>query len=397
MTRPRLTAAPPTLYVMDISYFSGKLEAYLRYQRRPYLRREASLVPLIGEVGRATGVMQVPAMRLPDGRWLRESSAMLAHFEEQDGSVPVLSHDPAERFLMRLIEDYCDEWLWRPAMWWRWMPRESSRHVGLRIAREVLHELPLPAAVIARTFTARQRRAWLTGDGMHPGVSDAVRDMYREELATLEGLLAERDFLLGAQPSLVDFGYFGPMFRHFYCDPDPERVMRREAPRVHAWVQRLWTARVPGHGGSDAPGREQPHFVPIEGAPFDALLERVGRRYLPYLQRNAEALRDGEPAFDLTLDFGTLRGVRTHAFRSACRNALRAALLALPADARGVVEQRLAPHGGVGPLVDLDPVPSGTQEPLRLPMEPLGLSPLALGEHMLGSLFGHTPASNARS
>ena len=77
-----LRATPPTVYVMDISYFSGKVEAYLRYQEVPYRRVEASLAPLILEVGRATGVMQVPAIRLADGRWLRESSAMLRWFEE---------------------------------------------------------------------------------------------------------------------------------------------------------------------------------------------------------------------------------------------------------------------------------------------------------------------------
>jgi glutathione S-transferase len=372
---------------MDISYFSGKVEAYLRYQRVPYERREGSLGPLIREVGRATGVMQVPAMRLADGRWLRESTAMLAYFEAQPSTVSVLPADPAEVFLAQLIEDYCDEWLWRPAMWWRWMPAESSRHLGLRIAREVLHELPLPAPVIARLFVARQRQAWLSGDGMHPGVSDAVRDMYREELTTLQGLLADRDFLLGHRPSLVDFAYFGPMFRHFYCDPDSERVMRREAPRVHAWVRRLWTTRAAAARSDGA----QP-FVPIEGPAFDSLLERVGRRYLPYLQRNAEALRDGEPSFDLPLDFGTLRGVRTHAFRCACRNALRDAFLSLPDDAQRRVRERLQPYGGVGPLLDLPAIHSGLDEPLRLPLEPRDLPLPALLGRMLGSLYGHTPS-----
>ena len=381
-----LRATPPTVYVMDISYFSGKVEAYLRYQEVPYRRVEASLAPLILEVGRATGVMQVPAIRLADGRWLRESSAMLRWLEEQPGLVPVVPRDPAQAFLARLIEDYCDEWLWRPAMWWRWMPDESSRHVGERIAREVLHELPLPTRTVARAFAARQRQAWLGGDGMHRGVSDAVRDMYFEELRTLTGLLEERPFLLGGRPSLVDFGYFGPMFRHFYCDPDSGRVMRQEAPLVHAWVERLWAARASAVG-------DVPHAnAPIEGALFDPLLRRIGERYLPYLRRNAEARRAGEASFDLPLDFGTLRGVRTHAFRCACRNQLRADLLALPEPARDHVERVMAPHGGLGALTDLPPVPSGTEEPLRLPMAPRELPPAPLVARMVASMLGREPA-----
>jgi len=264
---PPSIAGRPRLYVMDISYFSGKVEAYLRYQGVACERVLADLRVLLSEVGRATGVFQAPALRLADGGWLRDSTAILRWFEAQPGATPVMPPAPADAFLAALIEDYCDEWLWRPAMWWRWMPEESRRFVGRRIAREVLGPIPLPTELVARAFAARQERAWLTGDGMHAGVSQAIRDMYREELATLDALLADRPFLLGAHPSLVDFGYFGPMFRHFFCDPDPARVMRAEAPRVHAWVERLWAARA-----ADLPGT--PRFERIQGPVFDAINRR---------------------------------------------------------------------------------------------------------------------------
>lgn len=385
--RMRPTAAGlPKLYVMDVSYFSGKVEAYVRYQGVAHERVLADLRVLVSEVGRATGVFQVPAMRLADGGWLRDSTAILRWFEAQPGTTSVTPAMPADAFLAALIEDYCDEWLWRPAMWWRWVPETSRRFVGRRIAREVLGPIPLPTELCARTFAARQRQAWLEGDGMHPGISAAIRDMYREELATLDALLADRPFLLGAHPSLVDFGYFGPMFRHFACDPDPLRVMQAEAPRVHAWVERLWAARAEG-----VP--ETPRFQPIRGPAFDALLGRIARRYLPYLRRNAEALRDGERRFDLTLDFGTLRGVRTHRFRVACRNALRRAYAALAPHARDEVQRTLAPHGGLGDLVDGATIRSGLDEPLVLPIYPPPRTSLPdLARRLLASSFGREPS-----
>lgn len=168
---------------------------------------------------------------------------MIAYFEQTSGTATVLPDDPVERILVALVEDYCDEWLWRPAMWWRSMPEESRRTVGRRIADEVLAPIPLPSTLLGRLFAARQRHAWLEGDGMHAGIAWAIRDVYQEELETLEALLERRPFLLGDRPSLVDFGYFGPMFRHFACDPDPARVMRDRAPRVAAWVERVWADR----------------------------------------------------------------------------------------------------------------------------------------------------------
>lgn len=299
----------------------------------------------------------------------------------------VVPADPAEAFLAALVEDYCDEWLWRPAMWWRWMPAESSMHVGRRIAREVLAPIPLPTELLARTFAMRQRRAWLGGDGMWPELSDAIRDLYLEELETLESVLVDRPFLLGGHPSLVDFGFFGPMFRHFACDPDSGRVMRASAPRVHAWVERLWACRA-----ADLPAR--PAFESLAAPAFRALLGRIGRRYLPYLRRNAEALRDGERRFDLTLDLGTLRGVRTHRFRVACRNVLREAYLALPADARMRVDASLAAHGGLDPLIEPGPIPSGLPEPLVLPI-PAGarVSVAALLRRALASSLGREPSA----
>ncbi|MFT6628063.1 MAG: hypothetical protein ACJA1R_001324 [Flavobacteriales bacterium] len=72
--------ARPNLYVMDISYFGGKIASYLRFADYHY-DYDYECVHVthknpLGIVARETGVSQVPAMRLPDGTWLRESSTM---------------------------------------------------------------------------------------------------------------------------------------------------------------------------------------------------------------------------------------------------------------------------------------------------------------------------------
>lgn len=49
-------------YVMDVSYFSGKLEAYLRYKQMPYERVEVGWRQLEEQVAPLTGLMKVPVL-----------------------------------------------------------------------------------------------------------------------------------------------------------------------------------------------------------------------------------------------------------------------------------------------------------------------------------------------
>jgi len=71
----------------------------------------------------------------------------------------VTPRDPAVAFVSVLLEDYADEWLWCPAMHYRWSFSETAR-------------------------------------------------------------------LMSARPTEADFGCFASMFRRFFCDPTPARIMR---------------------------------------------------------------------------------------------------------------------------------------------------------------------------
>ena len=64
---------PLTVYGSNISYFTGKLEIYLRLKGIPY-RFQPMLGPRIWKkVERETGAGQMPAVELADGRWMVNS------------------------------------------------------------------------------------------------------------------------------------------------------------------------------------------------------------------------------------------------------------------------------------------------------------------------------------
>jgi len=64
---------PLRVYGASLSYYTGKLEAYLRYKEIAY-ERIAMGPALMRRIRRHTGVAQMPTVELPDGRWLTDTT-----------------------------------------------------------------------------------------------------------------------------------------------------------------------------------------------------------------------------------------------------------------------------------------------------------------------------------
>eukprot|EP01031_Cornospumella_fuschlensis_P011723 gene11723-14324_t len=114
-----MTAKPYTLYGLKLSYFTGKLEAYLRAKGIAFQFVEMNTADF-QRCARETGVAQMPQLLSPQGAWLTDTTTIIAHFEGQ-GAEPKLSSTTATgNFFSLLLEDAFDEWLWRPALYYRW-------------------------------------------------------------------------------------------------------------------------------------------------------------------------------------------------------------------------------------------------------------------------------------
>ncbi len=221
--------APLRVYGSSISYFTGKLEGYLRYKEIPY--QLVPMTPLVrARVGRRTGTPQMPAALLPDGRWMTDTTPMIGWFESQHPEPAVIPRDPLQAFVSRLVEDYADEWLWRPALHYRWSYRGDALLLSRRIVDEMMPRVPVPGALKRFGIRQRQLRRYVRGDGVTATTRDRIEAIYLRSLDQLEAIFAERPFLLGDRPTLADFGFFASMFRHFGLDPTPAAIMLRRAP-----------------------------------------------------------------------------------------------------------------------------------------------------------------------
>lgn len=325
---------------LDLSYFTGKLQAYLRYCELPFDFVDMDTAGL-RRAARATGMAQMPAVELADGRWMTDTTAIIAWIEARRAGPEVTPRDPALRFFSLLLEDYADEWLWRPALHYRWSFQPDTALMGRRIAAEMLRDVPGPLALRTAVIIARQQRKYVRGDGITPATRGAVEALYHRTLAALEAILVTRPFLLGDRPSLADFGFMGSMFRHFSLDPTPARIMRDTAPAVFEWVSRMWNARA-----SAFADRALLDAVPEDWAPF---LAEAASGYLPYLAANAEAAAAGRAMFAVTLQ-GVAWRLPVNLNRVHCLKALQAAFRALPAEAAAAGRSRLEAAGAWAPL-----------------------------------------------
>ncbi len=83
-----MSAPPYRLYVLDVSYFSGKLEAYFRWKEIPFERIEATWRQINTRLLPHTGIARVPLVQTPDGTWLQDTTPIIDWLEQRHPDPP---------------------------------------------------------------------------------------------------------------------------------------------------------------------------------------------------------------------------------------------------------------------------------------------------------------------
>lgn len=254
------------LFGWELSYFSGKVRAYLRYKERMGDLGEgfedilATPELIAGLLTPATGSGAVPQMRTSDGRWVQDSSAIIDFIEAHHSKVPVVpraGEAPRQVLASYLVEFLADEWLVVPGFWERWhycLPDSEPNHLaynamqwGSVFAAGAPGEDRLAAgrSVFETLFglsEARTNPRGVYAGLIHLGCIEATEQAWwasmENVLALLDTHFAAHDFLLGGLPSLGDFGLLGPLYAHLYRDATSGFKLRTEHPIVSEWVER---------------------------------------------------------------------------------------------------------------------------------------------------------------
>ncbi|MEQ9518621.1 MAG: glutathione S-transferase family protein [Parvibaculum sp.] len=308
-----------TVHGLTLSYFTGKLEAYFRAKGLPYRFVEMDMRDF-RKCAKATGIAQMPQVETPQGAWLTDTTAIIKRLEEEATGPRLHSTDPATRFLSLLLEDLFDEWYWRPALYYRWAFDQDMQLMSSQIANTLLRDMPLPFFFRRQFILRRQRTVFLKQDGVTRTTAPHIEALYLNALKVLEPVFKKRPFLLGDRPCEADFGLMGPFFRHFFSDPTPAWIMRREAPHIAHWVTRMW-ALTP----NDIKNASEIETIPDDLGYF---FDLFGNEYLPYLEANADACAHGRKNIAYTAN-AVAWDLPTAPYRVHCLNELKSAFMAL--------------------------------------------------------------------
>jgi len=303
------------VYGVSVSYYTGKLESYLRYKGIDYHRAVPySQAKRIADVA---GVIQIPMIERPDGRFMSDTTPIIASFEEEFSGSSIMPLDPVLKFLATLIEDYADEWLWRTALHYRWSYDHDSELLSRILADELTTHRKEPRTERIRMIRTRQFTGFVQNDGVTQANRDHVESSYLTILKIMSDILVNSPFLLGNKPSIADFGLMGPMLRHFSQDPTPSEIMRDTAPIVFEWVARMWNAK----GVNFTNGNNE--FIDADSPDLQPFLKEIAETHLVQLKENALAFAKQHNKFAMNVQGSHYKQLPVSRYRVYCLEILR--------------------------------------------------------------------------
>ncbi len=275
----------------ELSPYSVKVRSYLRYKGIPHEWVNRSM-DTMEEFQRYAKLPLIPLVVGPDGTGLQDSTPIVEHFEALHPEPSIHPPDPALAFLSALLEEYGDEWGNKAMFHYRWTYEPDQVSSARRIAESM--QPGADAATLAALADAVRTRMVprLSFVGSTDATRDQIEGSFRREIGLLERHLASRPYLFGGRPAFADFGVF-PQLYEALTDPTPGALLRADAPKVVAWIERMLDPKAAG--GFESWDALAPTLEPL-------LRDEVAACFLPWSDANAKALAAGEATFTVSID-----------------------------------------------------------------------------------------------
>ncbi len=322
------------IYGSELSPFTLKLIALCDYTELPYrfvpadtsvwhslktLHRKEKLIkgkaPLSWpEMDEEDEYPLVPFLFGPDGENLYDSTA-IARWLDDNIAKPdqqLIPDNPAMAFIVRLIDDYADEFGLYMVHHQRWKISASDNTGGRRLANEFRRLLGPLQGPFAAWFSARQVRRlpylfsvadkafkipglpkWRQPPAKagFPSTHEFLESSFIRLLNILEELLSKRPYILGSRFSLADAAIYGELAMNL-DDPSTAIQIKNTTPVLFNWLVRIRNHDIPR---------------PAEGKwcldnDLRPLLNEICRTHIPLMQLNITAYEQwreqGETVFN---------------------------------------------------------------------------------------------------
>jgi len=340
-----------------------------RAKRRGEVRRYPALTAGLDEYP------AVPFYTVDRRTFYYDSTSLALHLDAQFDGERLLPVEPAARFLCRYLDEAFDEFGLYMVHHMRWVGSARSTRMGDNTAAELgAGAIPgLAPRLAARLYRRQVRRCpylfSVAPPGFDAGVSAArtppsrpgfppthalLEQCWRDYLAAMEALLAQRPYLLGGRFTLADASAYGQLGMNL-ADPEAAALLGELAPRTLRWLCRIRDGAHASDRGDLSPAPPPGPLLGLAGETFAPLMAQNEAAY--EAARAAGETLFNEAAFDRgrALYSGELRGRPFRAvaktFQVAVWRELRADWAALGAAQRADLRESL---GGAADLLDVD-------------------------------------------
>lgn len=280
--------APFRLFGAELSPYSVKVRSYLRFKGLDFEWLERSNARL-EEFARYAKLPLAPVLVDADDNAMQDSTPMIEALDAQFPEPSITPDDAALAFVSALLEDYADEWLNKAMFHYRWSYPDDQQSAAHRIAEMLFEGTEIPEGVEEGVRTRMVGR--LHHVGSSPETAPVIEGSFTRLLALLTDLLGSKRYLFGGRPSLADFG-LAAQLKQLLSDPTPGALIRAQAPKLVAWIERMEHPKVEGD------------FVSLDAVrdPLTALLrDEVAGAYLIWMAANAQAVADDAPGVSVEI------------------------------------------------------------------------------------------------
>ena len=224
------------LYSAPHSLYAGRARSYLVKKGIPFEERSLGHDGF-KEAATLGKLPTIPILVTPLGEVIRDGAAIVEHFESTSGH-PCSPSGPLQNLMSILFDVIGAEGLRRPAMHYRWNYPEDNdaflRHHFFSLFKPDTpdREQKTETAMVKLRSVSELR-------GVTNDTRELVEALYLELLDALNVHFEHTPYLLGGRPCVGDFGLLAPLHGHLGRDPHPAGLMKKRAPRVYRWVERM--------------------------------------------------------------------------------------------------------------------------------------------------------------
>ncbi|MEL6686140.1 MAG: glutathione S-transferase [Pseudomonadota bacterium] len=290
-----------TLYGMSASLYTGKVRAYLIHHGIPFEERGAGHPTFMADILPQLGRWIIPVVVTPDGTVLQDGTAIIDYFEAKElGRYSVIPSDPVARSVAYIFELFGGEGLLRPAMHYRWgFDADNLDFLRVNFAEAFPAGLsPDQKAAMFEQSSGRMRKAG-AAFGVSQETAPTIEETYKTFLGLLDAHFTATPYLLSDRASLGDYGLMNGLFAHLARDPHPALIMKRLAPAVFTWTERM--NRPFGVVTNETAGSSEPHWDTL-----NPLMKFIADDFLSEIMAHTEFTRawldDDAPSMDKPIE-----------------------------------------------------------------------------------------------